>query len=473
MGVRRRLRDAVDALSFIAQWLAYVTVKTLSPLWERDDSLWVFGARGGEAFADNSKYLFLHVAAERPDIRPVWLSKNRQTVAELQANGYEAYYAYSLRGLSLNLRAGVVFLTQGHRDVAMPCCAGALTVLLWHGIPLKHISWDAEFPDEPRSVRAAHTYMAGEFDVLTVPSEALAETFESGLRVPRDRMAVADYPRNDALFAEISGEHVGSDEAALRRVRELAADDAVVCYLPTYRSDPDESPSERLDFRALDDFLAERDAFLVVKTHPKEDLSLPDGLTRVLRLPPEVDVYPLLRHADALVTDYSSVYFDYLPLDRPVVFFPYDLDRYRERRGFYFDYDAVTPGPVAREFDDLLAALDQVLDDADDSHAAERRALRERLLGGDSGISSASDSASLASPSARPTPTESTPSDSSSPDSPSTGSSSKSTLSESGFPASESPPPGSPPSDSATPSSAPRSAAVYELVRRRLVDRSR
>ncbi|MFC4552692.1 MULTISPECIES: CDP-glycerol glycerophosphotransferase family protein [Halorussus] len=376
---KERLDDAVGRLRYSVQYAGYLAVALLDGFREREESLWVFGARGGEAFADNTKYLYLHVAAEHPEIRPVWLAKDPDVVAELQANGYEAYRRYSLRGLALNLRAGVAFLTQGHRDLAMPACAGALTVLLWHGVPLKTISWDAEFPDEPPEVRAIHAAMAEEIDLLAVPSAELVDVFESGLRISRDRMGITGYPRNDALFGSIPGEELGTDAGALARVRALASDHPVVCYLPTYRSDAADSPTDHLDLRALDEFLAERDAYLVVKTHPKEEVSLPPNLDRIVQLPAATDVYPLLRYADALVTDYSSAYFDFLSLDRPVVFYPYDLERYRRRRGFYFDYDEVTPGPVVREFDGLLAALDGVLTDGD-PYGDDRRAFRERLL---------------------------------------------------------------------------------------------
>ena len=371
------------ALSFLVQTALYAAVKRLSRFWTRDGSLWVFGARGGEAFADNAKYLYLHVAAERPDVRPVWLAKDREAVAGLQAAGYEAYHCYSLRGLLVNLRAGVVLLTQGHRDLDMPCCAGALTVMLWHGLPLKHISWDAEFPDEPLPVRAAHAYMAGEFDLLTIPGEGVADPFESGLRVPRDRMVATGYPRNDALFDAISGEEIGTDSAALARVRELTASHPVICYLPTYRADHD-AVAENADFAALDDFLAERDAYLVVKTHPKEHLDLPDDLSRVVQLPEATDVYPLLRATDVLLTDYSSVYFDYLLRDRPVAFYPFDLEEYAADRGFYFDYDDIVAGPVARNFDDLPDALGRALDaaasESTDPDADRRRAVRTAIF---------------------------------------------------------------------------------------------
>ncbi|WP_276278974.1 CDP-glycerol glycerophosphotransferase family protein [Halorussus caseinilyticus] len=404
MDVTGRASDAARSLaghaSFLAQWVAYRGASALEPLRERlpglgrDETLWVFGAQGGATFADNAKYLYLHVAAERPDIRPVWLSKNAEVVTRLQDAGFEAYHCYSLRGLLLTLRAGVVFLTQGHRDLAMPATAGAFTVLLWHGVPLKHVSWDAGFRDLPAPVRRAHADMAEEFDLLTVPGEGVADTFASGLRIDRERMAVVGYPRNDALFGAVPGEEVGADAAALDRIGDLADDQSLVFYLPTFREWTDESVADRLDLETLDAFLAERDATLVFKTHPRDHLELPEGLSQVVQLPESTDIYPFLRHADALVTDYSSVYFDYLLLDRPVVFYPYDFEEYRARRGFYFDYEEVTPGPVARTFDQLLAGLDRALDPAADHDADRRAALRSRLLDGDPAVSGESATAS-------------------------------------------------------------------------------
>ncbi|WP_266077797.1 CDP-glycerol glycerophosphotransferase family protein [Haladaptatus caseinilyticus] len=362
----------------LVQWMLYALLKRLSGVWTRDDSLWVFGARDSEAFVDNAKYLYLHVANERTGVRPVWLSKNRRVVRELRASGYEAYHCYSIRGLVVNLRAGVICLTQGHRDVTMACCAGAKTVLLWHGIPLKTISWDAEFSDESAPVKAVLEYMADEFDRLVVPGQNLIEIFESGLHLDAERTTIVGYPRLDALFRPPRGSHIGTDETARKRVERLSRDHPVLFYLPTFRDGTDGSSADHLDFRALDEFLAEKDAFLVIKTHPREQFEPPPNLSRIVRLPERCDVYPLLRHADVLVTDYSSIYFDYLVLDRPAVFYPYDRTQYEETRGFYFDYDTITAGPVVTDFDELLDALSRTLEN--DPFGTERRNIVNELL---------------------------------------------------------------------------------------------
>jgi CDP-glycerol glycerophosphotransferase (TagB/SpsB family) len=344
----------------------------------RDDDLWVFGARGGDGFVDNAKYLYLHVAHERPEVRPVWLSKDRATVRRLRANGYRAHHAYSPAGIATSLRAGVVAITQGLGDVNIACSGGATVVDLWHGIPLKTISWDAEFLDRSLAFRLAHDYLSRQVDLLTIPGTATVEPFRTGLRIPPDRMVATGYPRTDALFDRVPGEEVGLSTAAHRAVERLAADHPVVLYLPTYREDDGDPVDEQFDPDRLVPLLETHDAYLFVKTHPFEPFELPGDHDRVRQLPPDTDVYPFLRLADVLVTDYSSVFFDFLVADDPIVFYPYDLDRYRASRGTYFDYESVTPGPVATDFDDLLSALDATLER--DEFASERRAVRERFL---------------------------------------------------------------------------------------------
>lgn len=344
----------------------------------RDDDVWVFGARGGDAFADNTKYLYLHTVANHPEIRAVWLSKNPAVVTQLQNRGYEAYHAYSLHGLVANLRAGVVLLTQGLRDVNFSVSGGAETVMLWHGIPLKRISWDAQFQTDSLPARLAHAYMYHQFDRIVVPSAALVEPFTSAFRASRDRVVVGDYPRTDAFFHWIPGVDIGVDNDALRTVEQIADSNHVFLYMPTFRQETPGSLDDQLDLDALEAFLSAHDAYLFVKSHPAEPLAVDGQYDRIISLPSESDVYPFLRHVDVLVTDYSSVFFDFLLVDRPIVFYPYDLQEYRADRGFYFDYDDVTPGPVAGSFSALLDVLEETT--RRDAYADDRRAVRNRFF---------------------------------------------------------------------------------------------
>ena len=365
-------------LGCVCHWVSSLLV----PRRRRDPSLWVFGARGG--FGDNAKYLYLYVLAHHPEIRPVWLSNRTAAVDELRKQGYEAYHPYSFRGVWFSLRAGIVVVTHGLRDVNLSCSGGALSVLLWHGTPLKKISWDAGFREEGRVVKAAHRYTHRVLDLVTVATDAVRESFVSGLGVDPDVVHATGYPRND-VFSHYEGDRegpgceIGVDRDALRELRVLAGSKPVVLYLPTFRNEEDggERALERLDAARLERFLERIDAYCYVKAHPNESTSGLGTGTRVKRIADESDVYPLLPRVDLLVTDYSSILFDFLLLDRPLVFYPYDLDRYRAERGFYYEYEAVIPGPIATEFDDLLDEIERSL--ATDPFAAERRTLCERF----------------------------------------------------------------------------------------------
>ena len=377
----------LSAATRVAGCIGHAATARLSRVVERDPLLWVFGAQSGEAFTDNAKYLFLHVCAHYPEIRSVWLSANRSVVTTLRSHGYEAYYTYSPRGLDVGRRAGVTFLTHRFGDVCASCSGGALAVMLWHGTPLKRISWDWETGYRTRSVatRAATTYTYRRIDLLTAASEATRESFASAFRIDPDVIVSTGYPRNDVFAREIPGSGIGIDEGLRERVRSLASEGPLWLYLPTYRRIGESAGVvEHVDFAALDSFLAERGAFLLVKAHPFERLALDGDLQRVIRLPTALDVYPLLSATDGLLTDYSSILFDYLLLDRPLVFYPYDVERYRAERGFYYDYESVTPGPVATDFEGLLGALDAAMtEDAngtdDNGYASERARLRERF----------------------------------------------------------------------------------------------
>lgn len=377
-------------LDLLWQWFVYLVVGQLARFWSRDQRLWVFGARGGTAFADNAKYLYLWVAANEPSIRPVWLSKNEAVVDTLQQQGYEAYRAHSLRGRLLTLRAGVVFVTQGLRDVHMGSTAGARLVQLWHGLPLKTIAWDAEWSDQPWPVRRCHASMADEIDLVTAPSTEAIEPLSSGLGIDPDRFVVTGYPRTDVFANDIEGATLTADASLLDRIESQATDSKLVFYLPTYRA-AGTSFIEAFDTAAVGDLLAARGAHLYIKAHPDEPVTAAESHSHVHWLPASVDPYLVVPHADVLVTDYSSVFFDYLAVDRPIVFFPYDQSTYTERRGFYFAYESVTPGPIATDADELQEALTEALDAAtggEDPYAADRRELRRRFCPVPSGTAS-------------------------------------------------------------------------------------
>ncbi len=110
--------------------------------------------------------------------------------------------------------------------------------------------------------------------------------------------------------------------------------------------------------------------------HPLARKGLDDLPKRVIEYHSDRDIYPLLSYVDMLITD-SSIYFDFLHLDRPILFYPYNLERYlRDDRGMYVNYRDMTPELICRDFDCLLNELDQAMSSAADSYRQERRRIK-------------------------------------------------------------------------------------------------
>jgi CDP-glycerol glycerophosphotransferase (TagB/SpsB family) len=359
-------------LSLFAHRLAFLV--------PRRDDVWAFGARGGTRFEGNAKYLFLHVANRDDGVRPVWVTENADLIAELRAEGYVARRASSVRGTWTLLRAGRTFVTGALTDLPVWPTGGSEIVQLWHGVPLKRISTDSEtFDDASLPERLAKRYVYRQFDWVTVTAAGLADKFASAFRLPVSRMAVTGYPRTDVLFRDVPDATLGFDGRVLDEVAATDAD-RVVAYFPTYRNDPDRAPASALDFAALDAFLADRDAVLLLKFHPTDEPAVDlDEFDRIRLLPSDLDPCPLLEHVDVLMTDYSSIYFEYLLLDRPVAFYAYDRPAFEAANGLYFEYEAYAPGPVASDFGGLTGALERCFEDPS-AYAEQRQRVRDEMF---------------------------------------------------------------------------------------------
>ncbi len=387
MRIRRLGKAVLRPVLLVLWWLA-----GLAP---RDPSRWVFGSWYGRRFADNAKWLFLHAAADPARrSRIAWISSDRRVVRMLRDEGLPAHHGWSPRGIAACLRAGVCVFDCYTSDVNYWFTRGARLVNLWHGIPLKRIERDIESPVhfiargtrggawQRLLFRVGFPWIANRFDLIPASSEHVAGLFASAFALPSADLPVTGFPRSDALLQPelIPGPWDREATGRIRALRERGL--RVIAYLPTFRDRASREGGRELpvDWEALDAFLREREAVFLLKLHGNDRVRLPAlaVFENVAEIPAEADLYPLLREVDVLVTDYSSVYFDFLLLDRPIVFFPYDLEEYRrDSREFYGDYDELTPGPKARNFPALLMALEGALAGTGADHAPRRAALRD------------------------------------------------------------------------------------------------
>ena len=234
--------------------------------------------------------------------------------------------------------------------------AGTYYLQTWHGTPLKRMLHDLDtVVGRDTGYVGRVDRMISEWSLLLSPSPWASERFRSAFRYDGEVLE-AGYPRNDALAD-------GTAAARAERVRKrlgLARSKKVLVYAPTFRDD--QRDGKRFTFvlpidLALLAAAVGEEYEIVVRLHPiiRGKVRLPWG---VHNAGAGFEMEDLLAAADVLVTDYSSVMFDYAVLGRPMVFFVQDLERYRDSlRGFYFDFESTAPGPLVRTTAQLVAVL--------------------------------------------------------------------------------------------------------------------
>jgi CDP-glycerol glycerophosphotransferase (TagB/SpsB family) len=357
-------------------------VGVVARLVPRDDRLVAFGA-ARDRFGDNTAYLYLSLAHSSPN-RCVWITGSAALVERLRAAGFAAERRWSFRGVLTSLRAGSYVISSYTSDVNRWFADGARTVNLWHGVPLKRIERDiaggplSRIYEDRQPIKAAFRDQTRPPDVLLAPSRYIAEQcFTSAFAVPPERCLPVGYPRTDHFFEPPESpphDLLVADPSKWREIRDRAR---VVGYFPTWRDGQFELATPGgLDLDRLAAELAAIGCHLVFKPHIVTIPPPPVRGATTLGQRDDADAY--LPLCDVLVTDYSSLAFDFMLLDRPLVYFVPDLDDYTRSRGFYFDPLELMPGPLVRRPDDLTSAVAAALDAGPDPRV---RAVRERVWG--------------------------------------------------------------------------------------------
>ncbi|WP_030171745.1 bifunctional glycosyltransferase/CDP-glycerol:glycerophosphate glycerophosphotransferase [Spirillospora albida] len=338
----------------------------------------VFESHLGAQYSDSPKYLYRELRRSGRPVRAVWSYASSPRGfpgdAKLVRRGSWPYY------LAL-ARAAFWVDNQGFPD-GLRKRDETTYIQTWHGSAYKRMGRDQPaMKAGPRSERARLERMVGRWDCFLVRSGHDVRTLASALGV-RGELVPAGYPRNDPLVNGVDGDPELADEvAALRRSLGLVDDGRrVVLYAPTFRKGPDGRPIRRVDPPLDPERLARElggELILLVRPHYLTRMTpVPPSAGAVMRDVGDVpDVTPLLLLADALVTDHSSVMFDYALLDRPIVLHVPDEDVLGSG---YFDLPLHAPGPITRTEDELIAALGR-LDELGAAYAGRRRAFAARF----------------------------------------------------------------------------------------------
>ena len=323
-----------------------------------DSHIWLFSSTDNSHYNYNSRYLFEYVKENLPEITPLFVINDPELRNSLSSKYGKQYFieTESIQGIRQALSAGVWFTSAGLPAYGTGLHKKRLIINLWHGVPLKKIALL-----DPNLKKAARIYFkkifSENYTCILTTSHELIPLMARSFAVSEDKIKVWGQPRNDGLFQKNN-----CREILGQLFPDLPEYTKTVLYAPTFRDYGQVQlfPFKDFDQKQLEAFLEEKNMLLFIRTHVAEQGSAAPYLGKRIRFlgnEQAEDVTGILNIFDCLITDYSSIYIDYLLTDKPMVFLPYDRQQYLDGRGMNFDYDDVTPGPKPETFNDFLDAL--------------------------------------------------------------------------------------------------------------------
>lgn len=323
-----------------------------------DSHIWLFSSTDNSHYNYNSRYLFEYVKENHPEITPLFVINDPELRNSLSSKYGKQYFieTESIQGIRQALSAGVWFTSAGLPAYGTGLHKKRLIINLWHGVPLKKIALL-----DPNLKKAARIYFkkifSENYTCILTTSHELIPLMARSFAVSEDKIKVWGQPRNDGLFQKND-----CREILGQLFPDLPEYTKTVLYAPTFRDYGQVQlfPFKDFDQEQLEAFLEEKNMLLFIRTHVAEQGSAAPYLGKRIRFlgnEQAEDVTGILNIFDCLITDYSSIYIDYLLTDKPMIFLPYDRQQYLDGRGMNFDYDDVTPGPKPETFNDFLDAL--------------------------------------------------------------------------------------------------------------------
>ena len=320
-------------------------------------------------FSDNSRYLYERAKGLLGQYHFIWVVKDIKRFESLDDDSTTFVQHRSLEYLKFILRAKYVV-----HSVGMPYwkSRNQIGIQLWHGIPLKIIGKKEPISKEIVGHKLVRTKSMKQTDYFISTSHLVSYILSSSFDIPIEKFISLGYPRCDALF---SSEKKSKDVLSEMLSVDVSKYAKIVMYLPTFRNNEYyiKIINQTLHNKKFREFIEENGVLFILKPHILDEELIKKYDMKNIKIIKNSDImnrfltiYDILPSVDILVTDYSSVYFDYLLLNRPIVFYAPDLEAYEKSRGFILTpYERWTPGDKASTVEELIAALKEAIDKPD------------------------------------------------------------------------------------------------------------
>ncbi len=336
-----------------------------------DEKTILFSTFDGRNYSDSPKAIYLRMLSDPKykDYKLVWVFREPENHIEMLENPNTYIVKTNTVGFEeMCATAKYWFFNYRVADHIYPK-DDQVYVELWHGTPLKRLGYDIEVSDNAMNskaeIRDKYRVDAEKFKYILAPSQFAADCFESAWNLKEfgktDTMLIAGYPRNDFLI-----NYTEEQAKKIKQDLNLPSDKKIILYAPTWRDNQHKAGVGYTYKLGVDfDYLREKledDYIILFRAHylvaSQFDFAKYEGF--VYNASTVNDINDLYVISDLLITDYSSVFFDFANLNRPILFYMYDLADYgNEIRGFYIDLKEL-PGNIVEKQEDLVAEIKAV-----------------------------------------------------------------------------------------------------------------
>ena len=342
-----------------------------------DKNLILFESGLGKQYADSPRYIYEEIVKRGLKYKKVWVYNKQHRFMDPNTIRIKRlspqYYYYLLKaGYWVNNQNFPTYIKKPRKTRYLQT---------WHGTPLKRMLFDLEEVygrDDGYKERVSSA--VENWDYLISPSPYATKAFRSAFRFKKEVLELG-YPRNDIFYRPEKEDIINKVRNKLR----IPEDKKVILYAPTFRDNQTTKDNkftfeikmdlERMKEQLGDEYVVLLRLHVVVSSKLRIDESLTDFAKNVSGYP---DIQELLLISDILITDYSSVMFDFANTGNPMLFFTYDLADYRDNlRGFYMDFEEEAPGPLVNNTDEIIENINNI-DDIKMKYNKKYKAFQEK-----------------------------------------------------------------------------------------------
>ena len=379
----------VILITTLLGWIFIVPLTYLIP--KKRNRMVLMGAKDG-FFIDNVKFFFLYLSEKEPGQDFYLLTANKATYETLRSEYSNILYYPSAKAYWIMLRSKV-FVVDNFSwmdNCRFQLFWRAKIIQIWHGIGFKKIQRSNKyFIKETSSLyRRFILNFVGKLPkyqaVISTGEFFTREFFRPAFLT--EHFIDTGYPRNDVIVnpSKYQNAYINSDVVTINKVAEMRKKGIKsILYAPTFRDTGGDGISDGiLDLDKLNQFALSNDFVFIFKLHPLPQYkSISNDFERIIWYDNVKDVYPFLPEVDGMISDYSSIYMDYILLNRPIFFLLYDREKYETKdRELHAFFDDFLVGPISTNQEKLEQDLVYCFSQKDDFKQERSRIIEKSYL---------------------------------------------------------------------------------------------